>query len=216
MDEEEVQALVAPSSRPTLSDSPRALAAEGGLEDDERAFFRAGEEGRYEGGPATLVPIAFDDEEPEPALPAAPPDPHQLARRVRNARRVALFVGALGAVAAVALVRSTWIPVQAPEPVSGPVSEPVPVPVPVSVSEPMIAPSPEPMIAPSPEPTKPIAVKPAPSAERKSPMKPRQRVAAAAEPITGPEAEAPRMPPTPPPAAVPGTPPPTAAFPPAS
>lgn len=191
-----------PPSRPTLSDSPRALGSAAGLDDGEREFFREGDEGRYPGGPATLVPVAFDDEPAEAIVQAPPPDPRQLARRVGFSRAVALFVGALAAVALVALVRPTpsahagGIPPKKAQAVQTRSTSPHTVTLPEPAPKSVVTETARPPAAKPPA-AKPIAVRRAPKPEPAPPPPP-------AEPPAVPQPAAPTGPP------------PTAAFPPAS
>jgi hypothetical protein len=65
------------------------------LGDEAEAFFRSGDEGTYEGGPATLVPLVLEDE-PADALDLRSTD-EWLARRRRLKRFVGTVVGGLSA-----------------------------------------------------------------------------------------------------------------------
>ena len=104
------------TERHTLADGPNALRAA-----DERIslvdeFFSAGDEGRYEGGPATLEPndeIELD----ETPVAVVLRTPEMDARRARFARGVAAAVGCMTAVLAIGLVRSRMqaAPSDAPE-----------------------------------------------------------------------------------------------------
>jgi nicotinate-nucleotide--dimethylbenzimidazole phosphoribosyltransferase len=220
-----------PPSRPTLSDSPRAIA---GVEtDDERDFFRAGDEGRYEGGPATLMPMAMDYEE-EPELPrrALPVDPAVLARRGRFVRVVSLVVGAMAAITAVGLVRATATahsnpasepvvaaaaplavaPAPAPAPVREVAKQAEPVPAPAEAEAPEVEAPAEPVKvaeteAAAPEPAKPVKLAMLPRRADSAP----EAAPRAADPLPPPPA--PAATPAPAPATVPEGPPPTAAFP---
>lgn len=82
--------------RTTLPDIPRAL--------DEDRFFTDGDAGRYPGGPATLVPIAFDDI--TPANPLRERTPEQHARRARFVRVVGAVVGGLVGLLTVGVLRA--------------------------------------------------------------------------------------------------------------
>jgi DNA-binding response OmpR family regulator len=78
------------------------------LQDDllHKEFFSAGDEGRYEGGPATPVPSdpALVPEEHEELRTASAPSEEQLERRDRMTKRVALLVGFLVASLVVGVV----------------------------------------------------------------------------------------------------------------
>jgi hypothetical protein len=64
------------------------------LGEDADAFFRSGDEGTYEGGPASVIPFALCDELAEDLTIGATEE--QLERRRRLKRLVATIVGALG------------------------------------------------------------------------------------------------------------------------
>jgi len=67
-----------------------------GLGDAAEAFFREGDEGRYEGGPIdSLAPVMAPDLVIDDA--PTPPSPELLARRLRLQRMVTTVVGSLGA-----------------------------------------------------------------------------------------------------------------------
>ncbi|HEX4334501.1 MAG TPA: hypothetical protein VH062_01235 [Polyangiaceae bacterium] len=72
------------------------------LDDDAEAFFRRGEEGTYDGGPASLLPFATD-EQPDSA-PSLGSTLDQLERRRKFARLVTTIVGSLGAVLVLAVL----------------------------------------------------------------------------------------------------------------
>jgi hypothetical protein len=207
--------LEGPSSRPTLSDSPIAF---------ERAFFQEGDEGRYPGGPATLVPVAMDDEldDLEPAVEAPAPDPRQIARRNRFARAVALFVGALGAVTLVALFRPA---ASAPEVTAAERdttgARPAPAqraqPAPAQRAQPAPAQRSQPAPAQRAETAEPAPQRAHPTATTAEPARaPIRRPGSAARRAQAEPAEAPPLARSLPPAPVPSGPPPTAAFPPTS
>ncbi len=223
MDAEQAEEVIGPRSRPTLNDTPRALHTT--ETEDELDFFLAGEEGRYEGGPATLVPLAIDDEEEEsPRLP--PPDPAVLARRGRNVRVVSMIVGAMAAIFGVGLVRGNATAQSPAEPVevAAQVAPAQPKPVALAVAEkepePAAPAQPEPAAAPEPEPA-PAAEAPEPEPAAAAPAPEPKKVAAAPKPrvrhdaalLSAPKPE-PAPEPAPPPAPIePSGPPPTAAFP---
>jgi hypothetical protein len=202
-DSPDAEELAGPSSRPTLSDTPQAL---------EHAFFQAGDDGRYEGGPATIAPVAIDDEPEDLPRALPPPDPRVLARRARGARVVALVVGAMASIFAVGLVRSSSN-AQQPEPQAPMAAAATVAPAPAETAAtraPAAEPTPAVQAAPEPE---PAAAPPAPVAEA-SPPKPMKRTPRAFVPALPEVAEAPPAPPPAPPS-VPAGPPPTLAFPPA-
>ena len=93
---------------PVAAETPRGAPE---LHDDilhkEFEFFVAGDEGRYEGGPATPVPTnpaAIGHDETEELRQVAPPTEEQLERRDRMTKRVALLVGFLVASLIVGIV----------------------------------------------------------------------------------------------------------------
>jgi hypothetical protein len=200
----EAEELMGPSSRPTLNDTPRARSPIAELDEDENAFFQAGDDGRYEGGPATLEPVVLDDVEADEVMALPPPDPRVLARRARGARVVALIVGAMASIFAVGLVRSSSS-AQQPDDTVTPPAPIVAAPAPVKIAPPASRTPPK-RDKPEPEP-EPEPVAEAPAAKKA----PRAYVPAAA-----PIVEEPSPAPLPPPPVVPQGPPPTAAFPPAS
>jgi DNA-binding response OmpR family regulator len=120
------------SSTTRDSERPPPLAAEKPateLHDEHdplhKAFFAAGEEGRYEGGPATpepsVAPLLHDEPEDLPLI--IPPTEEQLERRDRMTKRVALLVGFLVASLVVGIVAQRMrkdedVPV-APPPIVG-------------------------------------------------------------------------------------------------
>src|ERR1700753_2523089 len=65
------------------------------LDDEAEAFFRSGDEGNYEGGPASMVPLVLSEEPAEP-WPLRSAD-EWLERRRRVKRFVARVVGGLSA-----------------------------------------------------------------------------------------------------------------------
>jgi hypothetical protein len=194
-----MDAELGPPSRPTLSDSPRALGSDAGLDHGERAFFREGDEGRYAGGPATLVPITFDDE--PAAAQVAPPDPRRLARRRGFSRAVAMLVGALAAVALVAGLRPTPS-AHAGATIAGETHETAPRPQAATVAV---------VASPKPKPSAPSELTPRVVAQTKAERRRASGPALRAIPLPA----APTAAPTPPTPAAPSSPPPTAAFPPA-
>jgi DNA-binding response OmpR family regulator len=121
-------------------------------------FFAAGEEGRYEGGPATPPPSApplVHEEEHELELPhVVAPTEEQLERRDRMTKRVALLVGFLVATLVVGIVTQRMRK-----------DDDVPVPPPPIVSEPQpkaaVIPPPPPkveQIQEAPPPPPPAAI----------------------------------------------------------
>jgi CheY-like chemotaxis protein len=93
-----------PESSPAPRDSerPPAEASDsnrpaGELHDEHDEFFVAGDEGRYEGGPALPAApepaLAVEHEEEEDPRHSVEPSPEQLERRDRMTKRVALLVG---------------------------------------------------------------------------------------------------------------------------
>ncbi len=185
-------------------------------------FFSEGEEGRYEGGPATIDPVE-EHELLEEARPVIQRTPEQEARRARNIMIVAGIVGFLIAVAAVAIIVNNARHGEPEEITTGPsrvtavnvptattaappkataTAEPV-VTAPAESAAPVVSAAPEP--EPPPEPAPPVAVQPAPPVPVAHPRPVR--------PVTAPHPVAPPpAPPTPPPAP-PSEKPPTASFP---
>lgn len=199
-----------------LADAPASSPK--GRTDEFGDFFADGDEGRYEGGPAT-IPHEDDFAEIE-AVHASRTSisPAQEARRARSQRVVAGVVGVLLAIGGAALWQRSQRPAveaaapaaPALQPITAPpprAAEPVPVAEPVEVPPPAPAASEEPEEPePAPEPVKveppsrPVAPKPPSVAAPRPPI-------AAAPPK--PEPEPP--PPLPPPPV--GEKPPTASFP---
>jgi hypothetical protein len=66
------------------------------LGEDAEEFFRTGDEGTYEGGPATVIPVTLAEDPTEEHPPLAAVE-QQLERRRRFTRVVVTLVGGLGA-----------------------------------------------------------------------------------------------------------------------
>ena len=182
---------------------------------DDR-FFDEGDEGRYEGGPASLPPIE------DAPLPVIQRTPEQVERRAKFMRVVAAILGFLGVILLVGVWRgglpgskrqvvdtnSEPMPVATARPTTpaptetapAPIVEPVPAPVDSAAVTPPEEPEPEPEVAPAePEPPKPVAK-----------VRPRRVVRRPPPPVEPPPTPPP-TPPTPPPVST-GKPP-TASFP---
>lgn len=155
--------------------------------DEDESFFQAGDEGRYEGGPALLMteePVELDQR----PVAVVVRTPEQDARRARLVRIVAMAVGAFAALFAFGVVKQRKAdasPERAPVSVAGNVEAPAsqrrdvtpqvvekPAPAPASVA----APEPEPVL----EKTVAAEAKPeAPAVEEKL-EKPKKTIAKAA------------------------------------
>jgi hypothetical protein len=222
-----------PDSLPGSSRGKRGPASS--HDDWHEDFFSAGDEGRYEGGPAGTLEERHDIDAPPPDSEHHYHDaeddhlqaglsrsPEQEARRTRFMKIVAGVIGFGLAVFAVAIWQSrsaapdeTPAPVPAPQPRAAapepppvaPTPEPAAEPTPQEPAEPPAAAVPEPPPAP---PEAPAASKPAPAPKPPAPKRP---PAVAAQPQAAPEKAAP--PPAPPEPAEPAEPgrPPTASFP---
>ncbi len=189
-------------------------------------FFRAGDEGRYEGGPATLEPL--EEEEAAAPVKVVIRTPQQEARRARFIKAVAMVVGCFGAITAVALSRAGTA--TASESIAEPAALARVAPAVAEVARPPAvqpaAPSVEPaapavqpaapataepaapaVVEPAAPVAKPAAVVPAEPVVEKKAAPRRAPVAAPPEPAVEPPAPAPA------PAPAPVGPPPTAAFP---
>jgi hypothetical protein len=174
-------------------------------------FFRAGDEGRYEGGPADFEPLELD--EPEP-LKVIVRTPEQTARRARCIKGVSMVIGCFAAITAVALLRSSTatasqpsvesraVLVTAPDVATPPKSAPAAVEAPRV--EPPAAPQGESILADPPSAR--VASRLSPAAAKSAPER---RATGPARPRT----EAPEPPAPAPTLAAPSGPPPTAAFP---
>jgi cytoskeletal protein RodZ len=143
----------------------RELEEQGSLDEDE-SFFQAGDEGRYEGGPALLMteePVALDDETPVAVVARTP---EQDARRARLVRVVAMAVGAFAALFAFGVVKQRKADAQEP-------TRPSAIVQPASQSQrrdvtPAVVAPPPPVAAPEPELDKTVA--PEPKAEEAAPV----------------------------------------------
>jgi hypothetical protein len=144
------------------------------LGEDAEAFFRTGDEGTYEGGPASDIPYALCDE-PTEELTVGVTD-EQLERRRRLKRIVATIVGALGTGVVLLFgwllaVSAHATPVQSTQAAARPFLPPKAAPAaqPALASSPAIVTAPETRPAPAP-PTPSIAAVPAetPTEERPS------------------------------------------------
>jgi hypothetical protein len=78
-----------------LASLPPIRGVPGNLGDDAEAFFRTGDEGTYEGGPASVIPFALCEELAEDLTVRVTDE--QLERRRRLKRIVATLVGSLSA-----------------------------------------------------------------------------------------------------------------------
>jgi hypothetical protein len=135
------------------------------LGEDAEAFFRTGDEGTYEGGPASDMPCALCDEPTEELTVGVTEE--QLERRRRLKRIVATIVGTLGTGL---LLLFGWLlavsvhatPVQSTQAAARPFLPPkaVPPPQPALASSPAIVTPPETRPAPAP-PAPSIAAVPA-------------------------------------------------------
>ncbi|MBX3129512.1 MAG: response regulator [Polyangiaceae bacterium] len=200
-----------------LADAPASSPK--GRTDEFGDFFADGDEGRYEGGPAT-IPHEDDFAEIE-AVHASRTSisPAQEARRARSQRVVAGVVGVLLAIGGAALWQRSQRPAveastpaaPALQPITAPpprAAEPVPVPEPVEVPPPVPAASEEPEeLEPEPAPEPAKAEPPAKPVAPKPPF-----VAAPRPPVVAPPKPEPEPPPPLPPPPV-GEKPPTASFP---
>jgi CheY-like chemotaxis protein len=209
----------------------------------EDQFFRAGDEGLYEGGeepePSQRSLIDSDD-----ALPRIVRTPEQEERRARMIRWVVMAMGFAAAIAVAGVVVPKLAPKPAdsalvappppapapvkPEPAAALTPQPLPIPPPpeAPVEAPTAAapepppPAPEPAPVAKPEPPKVVAPpRPAaPSPAAAAAPKPEPAVAAKPKPVPAPAPAAPKSKPeptpaAPPPAPAPGPAPATAAFP---
>ena len=185
---------------PPLSGEPHRAPGEIHDEHDplHKEFFVAGDEGRYEGGPAvpspSEPPLLLHEEEHEEHRHVVAPTEEQLERRDRMTRGVAVLVGFLVASLIVGIVaqrmrKGDEIPAPAPPIVSEPVVKATAAPVPPRVEEAHEAPPP-----PPPEAPKAIDL-PTMAAEPTPPPAPEQPAAAAAsaEPAPAREVEKPRQ-----------------------
>jgi hypothetical protein len=168
-------------------------------------FFRAGDEGRYQGGPADFEPLELELDEPDPVKRVVR-TPEQEARRARFIKAVAMLVGCFASITAVALLRSSTATAsepseQRPAAVAAAPSVVVAAAKPARVEEPKVEPAAPPRAKPAPA--------EAPSVRSESPAPPVVRARRAAPP---PEV-APAPAPEPAPRFIPSGPPPTAAFP---
>lgn len=158
-----------PGSAREIDPVPASLGA------DEQQFFADGEQGRYEGGPATLEEDLELEEQP---VTVNARTPEQDARRARFARGVAFAVGAAVAFFAIGLVRqhargpaieAASAALARSAPAAAPLArvevspaqnaEPVPAPIAVAQEQPSDSPAP----APAPQPATEPAAAPAPA-----------------------------------------------------
>lgn len=148
--------------------------------DEDESFFQAGDEGRYEGGPAlsmTEEPVALDDETP---IAVVVRTPEQDARRARLVKVVAMAVGAFAALFAFGVVKQRRADAQEPARATANVEvaaqsqrrdvTPKVVETPAAVAPPIAAPAPAPELEKTVLP-EPKAEAPAPviEAEKKKP-----------------------------------------------
>jgi CheY-like chemotaxis protein len=206
------------SSRHKTPPSGRSLESSRSSEDQ---FFRAGDEGTYEGGAAEQgQQRLLTDSDDGGALPRIVRTPEQEARRVRLTQYVVTAMGFIAAIAFFGVVLKRFAPEPAetapasapaahppappPEPVKPaatlPPAEPYIPPPPVSAEPP--APPSAAVPAPTPEATKvtppPVAVAPKPEPKKPEPPKPEPPVAVKPRPTTP---DGPAEPPAPKPAA---------------
>jgi hypothetical protein len=139
------------------------------LRGEEESFFRAGDEGRYEGGPATRYDE--DLELDEPLRPVIIRTPEMDARRARYVRFVSASLGGLIALFAIGLVRRTANADSSShrEPAGVVVATPLPAALapesdqhallPVAVAKPSEAPVPKPIAAEPVKPSKPLTAR---------------------------------------------------------
>jgi hypothetical protein len=192
-----------------LADAPTALAAEAdraSLMDD---FFSAGDEGRYEGGPATLAPpdeIELD----EAAVAVVRRTPAMDARRARFTRWVAAAVGCLAAVSTIGALKSRAF-AQGSEPERASVAAPVRAAANAAAkpaveaqrafeAKPVLDAKPA---VPAVEATSVLAPKAAPAHPPPAPARPAAAPAKTAVSFAAPPAPAPRIAPEPPARALP-------------
>ncbi len=211
-----------PEAQPSPSSRRGGKKGEEGWHDD---FFAEGDEGRYEGGPATVPPPeVFEDLDAEHSSRASL-TPDQIARRTRSQRIVAGVIGFLLAVGGVALWQMRFrTPAAAeapPAPRAGQSPDPAPptavkttppaAPTPAPEPELSAVPPPVESVAPAPEPPAPPPEAPKPPVVAPPPAPKPVAVAPRPPPVVAP-APAP-APPPPAPAPAPGEKPPTASFP---
>ncbi len=183
-------------------------APESSAHPEESEFFRAGEAGSYQGGPADP---AFEPEPElllEPERPVIVRTPEQEARRARFARGVAATVGALAALLAFGVVRTNIATASSPatvQHVAPPAAEAAPPrtarPAKVEPVAPVVEPVEAEPVAKSEPPAAPV-VRPSAPVARPAPVMRRAPVPAPEEPAPAP----------PPPPVVTGGDVPTAAF----
>jgi hypothetical protein len=185
-----------PSSREGDSSSAR---------NSEDQFFRAGDEGHYEGGAAELRKRSLADSDSDAHLPRVVRTPEQEARRVRLTKVVVMAMGFIAAIAVFGVVLKRI----GPEPIeSAPSAPAAPAPAPVAEkAEPAPVAPPDPIIpapaAPSvegPSAAAPAAPAPAPATEASKATAPAPSpapiVPAPAAPPAAPKPEAPKPEPT--------------------
>lgn len=141
------------SGTPGHSREPEDHSEEPESLDEDESFFQAGDEGRYEGGPALLLTEAPVELDEAPLVAAAVRTPEQDARRARLVRVVAMAVGAFAALFAFGVVKQRKADAS-PERASANVAATVETPTsqrrdvtPLVVEKPAAAPA-----APTPEP----------------------------------------------------------------
>ncbi len=211
---------VEPAAASAVAPRGGKKAAEEEWHDD---FFAEGDEGRYEGGPATIPPPDVFEDLDSAHSSRASLTPDQIARRTRSQRVVAGVIGFLLAVGGVALwqVRSKKSQSEEEPPIAAiaaPASPTPAKPAAQPTAVPTLAPTPTVVPTPSTEappvetapPVEPPPVKP-PAAK---PPKPKPPKPVAAVPRPKPRPVAPPPPPAPAPTPPPvGEKPPTASFP---
>lgn len=186
----------------------------------EEAFFDAGDEGTYEGGPRSSIPAAYDAELEEEVAAAPPQRVYRAtpAHRARVRRGTKIVAGIL-ALAAAPLLIALWRTLQSSEPaddVAAIIAEPPAEATSAALAEPApraVSQAPAPVEeAPPPEPSAPVELAsvetpapreepaPPPRAVKPSPAAPRPRVPPEASPAPKPvknasrPAVAPRVP----------------------
>ena len=167
----------------------------------EDQFFRAGDEGFYEGGHAEERTHRALTDSDDGSAPHIVRTPEQEARRVQLTKYVVTAMGFIAAIAVFGIVlkKLTPPPIESAPPVVAPPAPPAVETTPAaqvpSPPPPVPAPPPVTAAAPVPEPPTPAPVPEAPTAEKPAPVAP--------APAPAPAAEKPTAAPTPPPVPAP-------------
>jgi CheY-like chemotaxis protein len=144
----------------------------------EDQFFRAGDEGLYEGGAGEIRQRSLADSDADAAMPRVVRTPEQEARRVRLTKVVVMAMGFIAAIAVFGVVLKRI----GPESIESAPSLPAATPPVDEKAEPSPVAPPEPIIPPPPSMQEPAAPAPPPVAPPPAPEAPKAEVPPVAPP----------------------------------